>query len=92
MKGKEVSKERKAQIEKEKAKLRAELENVSVSDIVDNATKEQYGDRHYAREFNKIYVGVRKGLVMLRKKKAVGLLTNEEIYNKSKELLNAFLE
>ena len=88
---KEVSPERQKEIQREKAQLRKEIENVDVMDIVAESESADLGERHYARQFKRVYNATRKGLVHLRKQRSLGVLTNEETYNKAIELLESFV-
>lgn len=86
--GRAVSPQRKQEIEKEKDKLREKLKDVDINKVMAESVM---SDRDYSREHKKIYKGVRKGLVLIQKKKSVGLFNNEECVKADKELLTQFL-
>ena len=90
MANKKVSPQRQAEIKKEKDARRKDLEDIEINDILSDVQSAQ-GDRHYAREFKKLYVAVRKGLALLENKRKLQMATNEETYNQAVELLNNFV-
>ena len=92
MKGKQVSVERRKEIEKENEVQRKALEGVSVLDVVLESTEDQRGERYYSREFKTIYNGVRRGLVHLQKQKKYKVLSAEETYAQAIVLLQNFVE
>ena len=86
----QISEQRKKEIEKIKTEKRNALSGVELSDVLTDSS--QKTSRDYAKEFKTIYVSVRKGLVMLSQKRVLGMIENEDAVNQAKELLQTFLD
>lgn len=91
----EVSPERAKEIEREKAKLRRELEDINPTDVI---AQTETGERAFARKFKKLYA-IRKALRIIEKKRTLkmyGEANNEtafnEAYNLVVSIVNSFGE
>jgi len=88
----EVSEERKKEIEKEKAQKRKELENIDTDDFINEITETEQGERYYSRKFRTLYKAVRQGLALINNKKKYKVIDNQTAYEEATELLNKFVE
>jgi hypothetical protein len=86
MKGKKPSPQRLNEIQKEKDALKKELETVFIEDF----ESESKSERDYTKEFKTLYNVVRKGLVLLHKKRGLKMINGEDALTQAKELLQKY--
>jgi len=74
----QISKERQAEIKAKKEKLKVLYENKNIQEIF---KEQETSEREYAKKFKRMYITIRKALVLLKKQRELKIITSEEAVN-----------